>query len=166
MEALIRAFGDCVRVVVAPHENLPAVDRARALCAHVEIVQATEPERLVEVLSHVDWVCLAGYLRLLPLEVLTSHPGRVLNIHPALLPKFGGKGMYGHHVHDAVLAAGEEESGCSVHFVTEHYDEGAVILQKRCAVLSDDTSESLAERVLALENVAYVEALRSLIDHG
>jgi phosphoribosylglycinamide formyltransferase-1 len=99
----------------------------------------------------------------LPLEVLSLFPNRVLNIHPALLPKFGGKGMYGHHVHEAVLAAGEAESGCSVHFVNERYDEGAVILQKVCPVLPDDTPDTLAARVLVLEHQAYPEALAKVI---
>jgi hypothetical protein len=80
-----------------------------------------------------------------------------------LLPKFGGKGMYGIAVHEAVLAAGEKESGCSVHFVSEEYDEGEVLLQKRCAVLPDDTPETLADRVLDLEHTAYPEALKLLV---
>lgn len=107
----------------------------------------------------IDLVCLAGYLRLLPLELLEAFPSRVLNIHPALLPKFGGKGMYGHHVHEAVLAAGESESGCTIHYVSELYDEGAAILQLRCSVLLGDTADTLAARVLALEHQAYPMAI-------
>ena len=101
---------------------------------------------------------------LLPQEVVRRYEGRILNIHPALLPKYGGKGMYGIHVHEAVIAAGEKESGCSIHFVNERYDEGAVLLQKKCPVLPDDTPESLAERVLDLEHTAYPEALKMLVE--
>lgn len=111
----------------------------------------------------VDLICLAGYLRLLPSEVVHSFSGAILNIHPALLPKFGGKGMYGVRVHEAVLAAGEKESGCTVHLVTENYDEGQIVLQKKCPVLTGDTPESLAERILPLEHEAYVEAIQNWI---
>jgi phosphoribosylglycinamide formyltransferase 1 len=122
-------------------------------------------QRLLENLreARVDLICLAGYLRLLPPEVLAAYSGRVLNIHPALLPKFGGKGMYGSHVHEAVLAAGEVESGCSVHYVTDAYDEGAVILQRRCPVLPTDTVESLSARVLEQEHLAYPEAVAIVV---
>ncbi len=120
-------------------------------------------ERLVEALEGCDWLCLAGFLRILPGEVLQKFPDRVLNIHPSLLPKFGGKGMYGHHVHEAVLAAGETESGCTVHFVNERYDEGAVLLQKRCPVEPDDSAETLAAKVLKLEHQAFAEALSKVI---
>ncbi|HSI73564.1 MAG TPA: formyltransferase family protein, partial [Fimbriimonas sp.] len=90
-------------------------------------------------------------------------PNRVLNIHPALLPKFGGKGMYGRRVHEAVLAAGETESGCTIHLVTPVYDEGPIILQKTCPVLEGDTPETLATRVLQVEHEAYPEALAKVI---
>ena len=108
-------------------------------------------------------VCLAGFLRLLPEEVLRSRP--VLNIHPSLLPKFGGKGMYGLRVHEAVIQARETESGCTVHRVTPVYDEGEVVVQMRCPVMAEDTPESLAARVLELEQQAYPEAVRRIC-HG
>lgn len=169
MAAIIRACQEGVvnaevRAVVAPKADIPAVERAHELGVPVRIVSGNDAHGLVAALADVDWVCLAGYLRLLPAEVLANHVGRVINIHPALLPKFGGQGMYGHHVHEAVIAAGEPVSGCTVHYVTEAYDEGATILQKTTAVLPDDTAESLAKRVLALEHTAYVEALVKLID--
>jgi phosphoribosylglycinamide formyltransferase-1 len=103
-------------------------------------------------------------MRLLPEEVLAAFPNRVLNIHPALLPKFGGKGMYGMHVHEAVVAARETESGCTVHFVNEHYDEGAILHQRRCPVLPDDTPETLAARVLEQEHLAYPEAIQLVLE--
>jgi phosphoribosylglycinamide formyltransferase-1 len=154
-----------VSVVVAPKEDSPAALRARELGVRVVAVPFDESfgTKLLEAVSDCDWICLAGFLRLLPLEVLRRFHNRILNIHPALLPKFGGKGMYGRHVHEAVLAANETESGCSVHYVTERYDEGETVLQLKCPVLPDDTPESLATRVLELEHQAYPEALAKLI---
>lgn len=161
-----------VAVVVSPREDTPAVEGARNQGLNVAIVDPVSSSNygkdLIEVLARTgaEWICLAGYLRLLPSEVLTKYSKRILNIHPALLPKFGGKGMYGMRVHEAVLAAGERESGCTVHFVTENYDEGPILLQKRCPVEPGDTPEALALRVLKLEHQAYSEALRKVIEEG
>lgn len=157
-----------VRVVVAPKEEIPVVDWCRENGLRVAGVEPGENYglRLVNALEGCDLICLAGYLRLLPDEVLQAFPRRVLNIHPALLPKFGGKGMYGIKVHEAVLAAGEAESGCTVHYVTPHYDEGEVLVQRRCPVLPGDTPETLAARVLAEEHRAYAEAIRMVIHAG
>lgn len=107
-----------------------------------------------------DYVCLAGYLRILGPALVRAYAGRILNIHPALLPKFGGPGMHGHHVHEAVLAAGEAESGATVHWVDEGVDSGAIILQRRVPVLPGDTAQTLAARVLVAEHQVYPEALR------
>jgi phosphoribosylglycinamide formyltransferase 1 len=106
----------------------------------------------------VDLVCLAGWLCLL--EIPPKYAGRVMNIHPALLPSFGGKGMYGRRVHEAVIAHGCKVSGCTVHFVDATYDNGPIILQRTCPVLDDDTPESLAHRVFEEEKIAYPEAIR------
>ena len=112
-----------------------------------------------------DLVCLAGYMRRVPPKLIRAFPQAMLNIHPALLPKFGGKGMYGLNVHKAVIEAGEKESGVSVHYVNEKYDEGAVLLQRGdVPVLADDTPESLAARVLDLEHQLYPEAVSLWID--
>ncbi len=156
-------------VVVAPKEDLPSVIEAKTRGLTVEIVDPNPPEAYADALMavftrhRVGWICLAGYLRLLPKAVLEAFPRRILNVHPALLPKFGGKGMYGRHVHEAVLAAGERESGCTVHFVTENYDEGPPILQMRCPVQPDDTPDTLALRVLKLEHQAFGQALAMAI---
>jgi phosphoribosylglycinamide formyltransferase 1 len=157
-----------VALVVAPKADLPAFEAAQGLVLPVALVSPESEaygRELAEALAQArcDWVCLAGYLRLLPGEVLEAFPGRILNIHPALLPKFGGKGMYGLRVHEAVIAAGETESGCTVHYVNERYDEGKIVLQLTCPVLPNDTPETLAARVLQLEHRAYPEALRRLI---
>jgi formyltetrahydrofolate-dependent phosphoribosylglycinamide formyltransferase len=100
----------------------------------------------------VDLVVLAGYLKLVPAAVITAYRDRIINVHPALLPDFGGKGMYGRRVHEAVLASGARESGASVHLVDEGYDRGAVLAQVRVPVLPDDTPERLGERVLQVEH--------------
>jgi len=104
-----------------------------------------------------DLICLAGFLSLLVIP--DDYEGRVINIHPSLLPKFGGQGMHGHHVHEAVLAAGETESGCTVHYADNTYDTGPVILQKTCPVIAGDTADTLAARVFELECEAYPQAI-------
>ncbi len=169
MLALIRAgqtggMPATVALVYGSNPAAPALTAARD--SGIETLSFSDREehfgeRLLAELQirNIDLICLGGYLRLLPHEVLRTFPDRVLNIHPALLPKYGGKGMYGHHVHEAVLAAGEQESGCSVHYVTEAYDEGALILQLKCPVLPEDTVETLSRRVLELEHQAYPQAV-------
>jgi phosphoribosylglycinamide formyltransferase 1 len=114
--------------------------------------------------SHeTNLIVLAGYMKLLPKRLIQAYRGRILNIHPALLPRFGGRGMYGIHVHEAVLAAGESESGATVHFVDEVYDHGTVILQRRVPVLPGDTPETLGARVLTIEHELYPEVLRGIV---
>jgi phosphoribosylglycinamide formyltransferase-1 len=108
--------------------------------------------------ARVDLVCLAGWLCLL--EIPRQYEGRVMNIHPALLPKFGGRGMYGRRVHQAVLEDGAKVSGCTVHFVDAEYDAGPIILRRTCQVQPNDTPESLATRVFEQEKLAYPEAIR------
>ena len=109
-------------------------------------------------MPNVDLVCLAGWLCLL--EIPPKYQGRVMNIHPALLPSFGGKGMFGARVHQAVLDHGCKMSGCTVHFVDAGYDTGPIIIQRTCPVLDDDTAETLAHRVFEEEKIAYPQAIR------
>lgn len=103
----------------------------------------------------INLLLLAGFMRLLPPELVRAWPGRILNIHPSLLPKYGGKGMYGHRVHQAVLIAGEKESGITIHLVNERYDEGKVLFQAKCPVLPGDDADTLAARIHALEHAHY-----------
>lgn len=112
----------------------------------------------------VDWVVMAGFLKLLAIP--DDFAGRVINIHPALLPAHGGRGMYGHRVHDAVIAAGERESGCTVHYADNEYDHGPVILRKTCPVKAGDTAQTLATRVFALELEALPEAISMLVNQS
>lgn len=111
----------------------------------------------------VEYIALAGYLKLLPEQVVKKYTSKIANIHPALLPKYGGEGMYGHFVHEAVLAAGDKESGPTVHLVDEIYDHGKILLQKKIPVEPDDTPDSLAARVLKAEHQIYPVALDNLI---
>lgn len=99
----------------------------------------------------IDAVVLAGFLLKIPESLIQAYPDRIINIHPALLPKYGGKGMYGHYVHEAVVAAGETESGITIHYVNANYDEGNIIFQAKCTITPDDTPESVAKKVHALE---------------
>jgi len=113
---------------------------------------------------HADALVLAGFLSILEGELIAAYSGRMINLHPALLPKFGGAGMYGDRVHQAVLAAGESESGCTVHLVDAGTDTGEILLQRRVPVLRDDTPESLATRIHAEEHLAIVEAVTVLAE--
>ena len=113
----------------------------------------------------VDVVCFAGYMRIITPVLIQAFAGRILNVHPALLPKFGGPGMYGHHVHEAVIKAGEKESGATVHLVTEGVDEGEILLQARLTLGPAETAETLAKRVLEQEHRIYPQALRILCEN-
>ncbi|MCC7466581.1 MAG: phosphoribosylglycinamide formyltransferase [Saprospiraceae bacterium] len=112
---------------------------------------------------HIQFLVLAGFLWLVPAYLVKAFPGKILNIHPALLPKYGGKGMYGHHVHEAVKAAGERESGPTIHFVNEHYDEGDIVFQARCEITPNDSAEDIARKVLALEHAHYPGIIERVI---
>ena len=112
---------------------------------------------------HIDFIILAGFLWKMPPSIIDAYPQRIINIHPALLPNFGGKGMYGMRVHEAVIAAGEQESGISIHFVNEHYDEGNIIFQAKCTIEPGDTPEILAQKVHALEHRYFPEVIGQLI---
>ncbi|MCS6950442.1 MAG: phosphoribosylglycinamide formyltransferase [bacterium] len=157
-----------VVLVIGTRREAPALQRAaeKGVPTCVISPRGLDDEqyarRLLQALeeAQVDLVCLAGYMRLLPAPVVRAYAGRVMNIHPALLPLFGGKGMYGEHVHRAVLESGMKVSGCTVHFVDEHYDTGPIILQRCVPVEEDDTWESLAARVLEQEHQAYVQAVK------
>lgn len=110
-----------------------------------------------------DLLVLAGFLWKLPEYLVKSYENKILNIHPSLLPKYGGKGMYGHHVHEAVIENKEKESGITIHLVNEHYDDGKILLQKTLEVLKGETAERLASRVLSLEHEWYPKVIESYL---
>jgi formyltetrahydrofolate-dependent phosphoribosylglycinamide formyltransferase len=152
-----------IRLLISDREEAGALERARRLGIETRVVPVSgrNPEEVgretVELLeqSGIQVIFLAGYLRLVPRAVTEAYRRRILNVHPALLPAFGGKGMYGRRVHEAVIAAGARFSGPTVHFVDEHYDEGTILAQWRVPVLADYTPESLAARVLEVEHRLY-----------
>ena len=116
-----------------------------------------------------DWVILAGFLWLVPENMLAAYPNRIINIHPALLPSYGGKGMYGHHVHEAVKAAGETETGMTVHYVSPVCDGGEIIFRHTCAISPDDTADDIAEKEHALEMEHYAKDVETILEktfHG
>lgn len=159
-----------IPVVIASKECLGAQKaRDAGIETHVHAARL-DPAWLDSICDahEIDLVVLAGYLKLVPISDRVRH--RVINIHPALLPSFGGRGMHGHHVHEAVVEAagrGElNESGCTVHFADDAYDTGSVILQRRCPVHASDTPDELAARVFELECEAYPEALKMLIERN
>jgi phosphoribosylglycinamide formyltransferase 1 len=156
-----------IAVVISNNADALALERARRAGISTAVVDRKGAGTLGEfsrrIFEHcrqakADLVCLAGFLQLI--EVPDDYRGRVMNIHPALIPAFCGKGFYGHHVHEAVLAAGAKVSGCTVHFADNEYDHGAIILQRTVPVLDDDTPDRLAERVFGEECAAYPEAIR------
>jgi len=144
-----------VVLVLSNRADSPALDRARERGIPAEVLERwTEAAEWLERLgrNRVDLLVLAGYLKLVPAGVISEFRGRILNIHPALLPDFGGPGMYGHRVHEAVLRSGRAVSGATVHLVDEEYDRGEILGQARVPVLPDDTPETLAARVLKAEH--------------
>jgi formyltetrahydrofolate-dependent phosphoribosylglycinamide formyltransferase len=166
LQALIDHFNPApapaarVELVVASRAGIGALERASRAGVASVVLDARETgaealaARMLEALEahRVDLVVLAGYLQLVPVEVVERYRGRMLNIHPALLPGFGGKGMYGMRVHRAVIESGARVSGATVHLVDDRYDEGAIVAQWPVPVLAGDTPETLAARVLAVEH--------------
>ena len=158
------------RVVISNNSESMALQRARTegipwrhISSRTHPGDAEDREILRVLRLHgVDTVILAGYMKKLGPATLAAFRGRILNIHPALLPKFGGQGMYGRHVHEAVLAAGERVTGVSVHVIDEHYDTGPILNQCRVPVEAGDTVESLSARVLTQEHRLYVETLQMI----
>ncbi len=160
-----------IRLVISNSSSAGILEIARTHCIpafHLSQRQFSSGEAFITALlallreHQVNFIVLAGYMKQVPAPVVQAYRGKIINIHPALLPKFGGSGMYGMRVHEAVLAAGEQESGATVHYVDEEYDHGAIILQQRVPVMAGDTPATLAARVLAVEHEIYPEALRRL----
>lgn len=157
-----------VSLVLSNNKDAYVLERASALKVPVYVFDRQifyESEQVHDILQDagVDFIVLAGFLWLVPKNILRSWQGRIINIHPALLPKFGGKGMYGDKVHQAVIEAGESETGISIHYVNEKYDEGEIIFQQRFNVLPGDTPENIAERIHQLEHKHYPLVIEKLL---
>jgi phosphoribosylglycinamide formyltransferase 1 len=159
-------------LVISNNSDAEALWRAKQdgiVGFHLSSKTHPNPEQLDAAILHllqqyqIDLVVLAGYMRKLGPQTLAAYRRRVINIHPALLPKYGGQGMYGQRVHEAVLAAGEKETGVTIHLVDDEYDHGDILAQCRVPVLDGDTPETLAQRVLACEHRFLVETLQKMV---
>ncbi|MFN4079778.1 MAG: phosphoribosylglycinamide formyltransferase [Saprospiraceae bacterium] len=153
-----------VALLVCNKPDAGAMDVAREHGVETLLIRRkpfAETTELLDALREraIDFIALAGFLWLLPPYLVRAFPRRILNIHPSLLPKYGGKGMYGMHVHEAVKAAGETVTGMTIHYVNERYDEGDIVFQATCAVEPDDSAADIARKVLALEHAHYPEVI-------
>ena len=172
-ENLIRHFrmnrAGRVELVLTNRPGAGVIQRAGSLGVETIVFNREQLYQTGEVMKilqdrEIDFIVLAGFLWLVPSGILDAFSGRVVNIHPALLPRYGGKGMYGRFVHEAVIASGDRESGITIHHVNSVYDEGDVIFQEKCPVKNDDTPESLAARIHELEYRYFPEVVEKLLD--
>ncbi len=171
-ENLIKFFNNKNASVVLVLTNNPlakVLDRCKKLnVSAVSFNKAalTETNHVLDLLKTVkpDLIILAGFLWKFPDTILNEFPNKVINVHPALLPKYGGKGMYGMHVHKAVVANNENETGITIHYVNEHYDEGAIIFQAKCDVISSDSAEDVAAKIHELEMEHFPKVVEKLLD--
>ena len=153
-----------VALVLSNNANAFVIERAKKLEVPTKVFNKNQFRESDEVL---DWlvpekithIVLAGFMWLMPSNIIQAFHNRIINIHPALLPKFGGKGMYGHHVHEAVKAAGEKETGITIHLVNEKYDEGKILFQASCVIDDIDSPNQIADKVHALEYTHYSEQI-------
>ncbi|AUD05114.1 phosphoribosylglycinamide formyltransferase [Spirosoma pollinicola] len=162
-----------ISLIVSNNPKAGVIDRARrgfGRGSHIPVLlfdRTTfyDTNKITQLLlnQNIDLIVLAGFMWLMPADLVRAFPDKIVNIHPALLPKFGGKGMYGHFVHEAVAAAGETESGITIHYVNAHYDEGQVIFQASCPVSSTDSPEDIARNVLVLEHEHYPRIVEAVL---
>ena len=172
-ENLIRYFADSLRVkcalVISNKPDALALERAQRLGVPTAVApkaQLNDPDTMMPLLRQYDirFIVLAGFLPLVPDFLIDAFPRRIINLHPALLPKYGGKGMWGHHVHEAVKAAGESETGMTVHWVTPVCDGGEIIAQYRCALSPDDTVDDIAAKEHQLEMTYFPQVVEQVIN--
>jgi phosphoribosylglycinamide formyltransferase 1 len=175
--------GSNAREIIRHFRNHPSVRVALIVCNKpgAGVLQIAEDEKIPTLIlekesffrgdaytdylraAEIDFIVLAGFLWKIPDRLIKAYPGKIINIHPALLPKFGGKGMYGAHVHESVIQAGEKESGITIHYVDEHYDHGQPIFQAKVKVEQTDTPETLAARIHQLEHKYYPNVIEDIL---
>lgn len=160
-----------ISLILTNNPEAKVIERATRLNISIEIFDRNtfyQTTKIVELLKNkqIDLVVLAGFLWLIPEQLVMAFPDKIINIHPALLPKYGGKGMYGDKVHEAVIANQEKESGITIHFVNEKYDEGNVIFQAKCEVLPKDNSSDLAQKIHSLEYQHFPVVIERLLFTG
>jgi phosphoribosylglycinamide formyltransferase-1 len=172
VENIIRYFegNTDVRIALVLSNNSEACVHERA--RRLGVPSVTHPNAEFRESTHVlhtlagyeiDFIALAGFMYLLPPAIIDAYQNRIVNIHPSLLPKYGGKGMYGHHVHEAVVAANEKQSGITIHYVDNHYDEGDIVFQARCEVLPTDTPADVERKIHQLEYLHYPHVIESIL---
>jgi phosphoribosylglycinamide formyltransferase 1 len=158
-----------IKLVITNRDDAGVIARAEKYKKNVQIISKEAlnnyTDKIIEFLhaEKIDLIILSGFLLKMPEKFVKAFPNKIINIHPALLPKHGGKGMYGMHVHKAVIDAKDEESGITIHFVNEEYDKGETILQVNCPVDKNDTPETLAQKIRALEHRYYPLAIEKLL---
>ncbi|MDL2227272.1 phosphoribosylglycinamide formyltransferase [Bacteroidales bacterium OttesenSCG-928-K03] len=157
-----------VKLFLTNKNDAYVIERAKKLnipCVVFSPKELKDSEGVLKILqeNEIEFIILAGFLLLVPDFIVDAYPNKIINIHPALLPKFGGKGMYGTNVHNAVIDAKETESGITIHYVNNIYDEGKIIFQAKCNVENDDTAESLAQKIHVLEYECYPKVIESQI---
>ena len=172
-ERIIRYFRTShlaqVSLVLSNKDNAYVLERARQLNVPFKVFPKEDwlsADVVLKTLQeyHIDFIVLAGFLLKVPSVLIYAYPDRIVNIHPALLPKFGGKGMYGHRVHEAVVAAGEKETGITIHYINECYDEGNTIFQARCPIVPNDSPDDVAQKVHELEYEYYPQVIERLME--
>ncbi|MEX1002459.1 MAG: phosphoribosylglycinamide formyltransferase [Crocinitomicaceae bacterium] len=156
-----------IHLIITNNPNAGVIERAKkhGISYYVHSHEEADSGHILQLLQSnaIDFIVLAGYLKKIHPDLIQAYPHKIVNIHPALLPKFGGKGMYGMHVHRAVVDAGEKKSGATIHYVNEAYDEGAIIEQHSCAIEKDETPEEVQKKVLELEHRYYPACIEQLI---
>lgn len=157
-----------ISLILTNNPNAFVLERAKKLGIKSLIFTKDEfykTDKILQFLNEnsINLIVLAGFLLKIPKNLIGSFPDKIINIHPALLPKFGGKGMYGDHVHKAIIEANETESGITIHYVNENYDEGKIIFQAKCEVLSTDTHEDVAAKIHELEYEHFPEVIKSIL---
>jgi len=159
---LISNKSDAGAMEIARAHNIPTQHLSQKMFSSEEALADAMLEALEK--NHAEFIALAGYLKKIPARVIRQYRNRIVNIHPALLPSFGGEGMYGHRVHEAVIASGEKVSGATVHLVDEEYDRGPIVLQKTVAIAQNDTPDSLAAKILKIEHEIFPLALKAFAE--
>ncbi|WP_159466906.1 phosphoribosylglycinamide formyltransferase [Dyadobacter sp. 3J3] len=157
-----------INLILTNNPQAGVIQRARKFQIPVVVFDRKtfyETERVLEILKNnqIDLIVLAGFMMLIPASLLETYSEKMVNIHPALLPKYGGKGMYGHFVHEAVVANAEKESGITIHFVNENYDEGNIIFQASCEVTETDTPDNVAKKVQVLEHEHFPRVIDEVV---
>ena len=157
-----------IALLISNKTDAPVIAKMRELNIPVKVVTNKEFNDSSHILSllqeyDISFIVLAGFLRIVPTPIIKAYENRIINIHPSLLPKYGGKGMYGMKVHEAVVASGDDKSGITIHFINDHYDEGEIIFQAVCNVLPTDSPEIVAQKVHALEYEYYPKITEKIV---